>query len=69
MNVLESASRQEILDFKLSCKSNEFSDNEINHLFLNFELQNENEIDEILSILKQFRRSLYDNFINTLNKK
>ncbi len=60
MNVFESASREEILKFKLACKGDELTDEQVDHLFLNFRLQGEDEIAEILDILIRFRPKIYD---------
>lgn len=70
MNVIENSSREEVLKFKLACKSiDELSDVEIWSLFLNFELQNENEIEEVTNILKQHRPQLYIKLNSVLNKQ
>ena len=62
MNVIENASRREILKFKLACKSVEFTDEEIDILFVNFELESEDEIGEILNILLQYRPKVHEKY-------
>lgn len=62
MNVLETASREEILYFKLMCKEEELPDEQIENIFLKFLLFNDKEIFELLDILKQYRPKLYEKY-------
>lgn len=59
MNVIETASREEILQFKLACKSEEFSDEEIWNILINFELRHEHEMLELVDILKQYAPRIF----------
>lgn len=69
MNIFESASRPEILQFKIACKSDELSDDEIQVMFMNFEIESEKEIKEIIDILRRFRPNVHQEFNNQLLKK
>lgn len=67
MNVLENASSEKMLKFKLACKSNELSDMQIKFLFTNSQIESEEEITEIVNILQQYRpKVLY--FFNEMVK-
>ncbi len=63
MNVLENASKEEILKFKLACKSEEITNDQIENLFLNLVIEDEKEIEEIINILLQYRKEVYNKFI------
>ena len=62
MNVIETASRDEILKFKIACKSDELTNEQIDYMFVNFEIEKETEIEEILNILCQYRKDIYDKY-------
>jgi len=62
MNTLETASREEILNFKLMCKDESLPDEQIDHIFLKFLIINEKEIFELLDILSQYRPKLYEKY-------
>lgn len=62
MNVIESAPTEKILKFKLACKSPEFSEEDIEKLFLNYELSSEQELEEILKTLSQHRPKIYKKY-------
>lgn len=66
MNVIESGSREEILQLKLLCKSGEFTNGEIWDIFVNFELRDENEMFEIVDVLKQYSPINYKRLIASI---
>ncbi len=68
VKILEYASREEILKFKLACKSSEFSDDQIDYLFLNFTLEDKKEIAEIVNILRQYRIVIYNKYNNQIKQ-
>jgi hypothetical protein len=68
MNVIENASTEELLKFKLACKSVEFTDEQIDRLFLNFEIGSKEEIEELLRILIQYRPKIHEKYENQLKQ-
>jgi len=58
MNVIETALNENLLKFKVACKS-ELTDGDIKVLFRNFEITSEKEIGELVNILQQYRPTLY----------
>ncbi len=57
---LETASTEAMLKFKIACKSSEVTDDQIDQLFLDFEISKQEEIEEIVGILLQYRKNVYD---------
>lgn len=68
MNVLENASSEKMLKFKVACKSNELSDEEIFSLFMGFTVESEAEIKEICDIIQEFRPILFQKLNNLVKK-
>jgi len=69
MNVIESAPTEKILKFKLACKSHVFSEEDIENLFLNYELNSEQELEEILKILLQHRPKIYKKYEDKIKRQ
>jgi len=69
MIVTENASTEEILKFKLACKSEELTDEQIDVLFLNFKIGSAEEIEEVLSILNQYRPKIYEKYNEQIKNK
>lgn len=52
-----------INDFKLKCKDFQFLDKEIEMLFNDFIIENENDIIEITNILQQYRKKIWNKLV------
>jgi predicted solute-binding protein len=62
MNILENASNEDILKFKLLCKDDKQTDEQVELVFLNIEICNEWEINEVVSILEQYRPNIFNKY-------
>lgn len=64
--VLETASNEKLLMFKIACKADFIDEKHMEKLFLNFNIEEEFEIEELLNYLETFRPVLFNKYARQL---